>query len=62
MKHLSKLDQVNMLLKHAKRKGIVILNFSHENYNDPCVFANTAIGYITVFSMIENAKDVFILD
>lgn len=56
---VSKIEQVNMLMKHASRNGINVLRF-YEQPHTKIVYADCGGGsYFTIFCFIEDAEYLF---
>lgn len=64
MIEITKLDQINMLIKHANRNNIVInrlytvLQDGSEKGNS-IIYADYQEGYFTIYCFIENADYLF---
>lgn len=64
MIEITKLDQINMLIKHANRNNIVInrlytvLQDGSEKGNS-IIYADCQEGYFTIYCFIENADYLF---
>ena len=66
MKTITQFDQVNMLIKHAKRNNIVINRFytvllDGTQKGNRVVYAECQGGYITIYCFIDNANYLFAL-